>query len=124
MLAFVGPPPKEKPLVMHLDDNPLNNNLSNLRYGSNRDNFMDSVSKGRKKYLPAMLGASHPKSKKVYQFSLSGEFIAVFNSSGEAQRSTGFNQSTICHAIKKKIQAWGFLWSYSQHLLAEANSKS
>lgn len=39
--AFYGPPPPDRPLVLHWDDNPANNNLTNLRYGSPADNGLD-----------------------------------------------------------------------------------
>ena len=41
LLAFVGPPPEGKSLALHYDDDPSNNNLSNLRWGSHRDNAED-----------------------------------------------------------------------------------
>lgn len=54
--AFVGPCPAGH-LVMHLDDDPTNNTLSNLRYGTPQENLDDMVSKGR-----SAKGESHPKS--------------------------------------------------------------
>ena len=44
--AFVGPPPQGKPLALHWDDNPQNNALSNLRWGSYSDNAKDSIRNG------------------------------------------------------------------------------
>ena len=54
--AFVGPCPAGQ-LVMHLDDDPSNNTLSNLRYGTPQENLDDMVAKGR-----SAKGESHPKS--------------------------------------------------------------
>lgn len=34
---------------MHLDDNPLNNKVSNLKWGTQKDNVRDAISKGRLK---------------------------------------------------------------------------
>lgn len=34
-------------VVMHLDDNPLNNVLSNIKWGTQKDNWDDMMSKGR-----------------------------------------------------------------------------
>lgn len=39
--AFIGPQPPGKPLVLHWDDDPSNNNVSNLRWGDRRDNATD-----------------------------------------------------------------------------------
>jgi hypothetical protein len=33
--------------VMHLDDNPTNNHISNLRWGTHLDNMRDKINKGR-----------------------------------------------------------------------------
>ena len=42
MEAFVGPRP-DGAMVCHWDDNPANNHVSNLRYGTASDNMMDRV---------------------------------------------------------------------------------
>ena len=42
MLSFVGPKPDNQE-VRHLDDNKLNNNISNLVYGTSKQNSIDSV---------------------------------------------------------------------------------
>ncbi len=43
--AFLGPRPP-RAYVLHNDGNPLNNVLSNLRYGDARSNFADAVAHG------------------------------------------------------------------------------
>lgn len=43
LLAFVGPPPEGKHLARHLDDNRLNNKLSNLAWGDDLDNTRDAI---------------------------------------------------------------------------------
>ena len=54
--AFVGPCPTDH-VVMHLDDDPSNNALTNLRYGTPQDNLDDMVAKGR-----SVRGEDHPRS--------------------------------------------------------------
>lgn len=44
--AFVGPRPK-KMVCRHLDGNSLNNNLSNLKWGTPKENAQDMVKHGR-----------------------------------------------------------------------------
>ena len=44
--AFVGPAPEDKPLGLHWDDDPANNCLGNLRWGSRSDNMHDRVRNG------------------------------------------------------------------------------
>lgn len=45
-LAFLGEPPKDKPLVCHNDGNPKNNASDNLRWGSASDNMFDKTKHG------------------------------------------------------------------------------
>jgi hypothetical protein len=46
LAAFVGPRP-EGAEVLHWDDNPRNNELNNLRYGTRSENLRDLVRNGR-----------------------------------------------------------------------------
>jgi len=44
--AFI-PNPDNYPVVMHLDDDKVNNHVENLRWGTQKDNIRDMYSKGR-----------------------------------------------------------------------------
>lgn len=37
--AFYGPPPNEKSVVIHIDENALNNKSSNLKWGTQKENL-------------------------------------------------------------------------------------
>lgn len=37
--AFLGPRPSKSSVVMHLDDNPLNNRVDNLKWGTQKENL-------------------------------------------------------------------------------------
>jgi len=39
--------PENKPLVCHIDDNPSNNSLENLWWGTHKENMHDMIKKGR-----------------------------------------------------------------------------
>lgn len=41
------PNPENKPCVCHVDDNPLNNDVNNLFWGTHNDNMQDAVKKNR-----------------------------------------------------------------------------
>lgn len=57
LLAFVGPrPPGGEGL--HYDDDPTNNSLRNLRWGTRSDNLHDAVRNGR-----ALIGSKHRAAK-------------------------------------------------------------
>lgn len=46
LMAWVGPPPDGKPFAIHGDDDPSNNTLTNLRWGSRLDNAADRQRNG------------------------------------------------------------------------------
>ena len=46
-MTFKGHPPENKPYVRHYDGNPKNNQLCNLRFGSQSDNEKDKKRHGR-----------------------------------------------------------------------------
>lgn len=58
-------------------------------------------------------GSNNNNSKKVIQYSLTGNFIEVFNSRSEAEVKTGIKQSLICGCVNmKRIKsAGGFIWT-------------
>ena len=45
-LAFLGPRPTPETEIRHLDDDPTNNALANLAYGTRSDNLVDRVRNG------------------------------------------------------------------------------
>lgn len=59
LLAFAGPPPAGKPYCLHRDGTRDNNHISNLRWGSQKENMADCVQNGR----VAWDGAGNGRSK-------------------------------------------------------------
>lgn len=54
-LAWLGPPPFPGAVVRHRDDNKHNNRLSNLAWGTQKDNMQDAIRNGHS------LGGYRPK---------------------------------------------------------------
>lgn len=54
--------------------------------------------------------------KRVYQFTIDGEFIAEYDSCSFAGVSTGIHNGTISHAARYNKTAGGFLWVYSDNV--------
>lgn len=52
LLTFVGPRPSDKPHIRHLDDDPSNNKLSNIVYGTAQENALDRERARKAKGLP------------------------------------------------------------------------
>lgn len=90
MLTFVG---KSNLTVNHIDENTLNNTLSNLEYLSNADNIRYS------------------KCKKVNQYTLNKEFIKTWDSIVDAQNKLHIGHiSQVCNGMRKS--AGGFGWKF------------
>lgn len=52
--------------------------------------------------------------KKIYQYTLNGEFVKEWESTIAAQKELGYNNAVICNCLKGNLaQAYNFLWVYS-----------
>lgn len=51
LMSFVGLPEADQ-ITRHLDGNPMNNNLTNLRWGTHKENQQDSIKHGTKSDPP------------------------------------------------------------------------
>jgi len=100
MQTYKGKPPADKPIVLHLDDDPANIELSNMVYGSKKDNTQDCIEKGR----------FSNKAVSIQQISLDGDIIKTYKSVYEAWKLTGISYLTILGASKRGIIAKGFYW--------------
>jgi hypothetical protein len=117
LLAFKGLPPEGKNIGMHIDDNPANNSLGNLKWGSESDNVKDAFDKGRKSAPKPWLGKSgesNPHSKKINQLDASGTVINTFVGIYEAHRQTKINRSCISACcLGNRKSSGGFRWKYA-----------
>ena len=69
----------------------------------------------KKKIAESKFGNHYAPTKPVLQFSKSGEFIAEYPSTKEAERQTGCNQGHICACCKGKLKSTGgYIWGYKE----------
>lgn len=125
--AFL-PNPENKPFIDHII--PLSNGgkdeLSNLRWCTQEENMNNE--KTLQNLSNAFTGRKHTDewkennskilrncpttSKRVFQYTLDGEFVKEWESMSEAERN-GFLTSGICQCCKGKRKSYkGYIWSY------------
>lgn len=98
--------------VNHIDENKENNNYKNLewcnnKYNSNHGTRNKRISNSRKQQC-----------KKIYQFSLNGDFIKEWENIYEIISALKIQKSSIyrcCEGIYK--QAGGYVWKYKKALV-------
>ena len=97
--AFNGPIPEEME-INHIDENKLNNSLSNLSLVTPREN---------------MNWGSRPEkyAKPILQYDKNGNFIKEWRSGRSIQCELGFAQSNISQCARgEKKAAYGFVWVF------------
>ena len=100
-IAFIDNPGK-KPQVNHIDENKLNNDLSNLEWCTGRENLVHGT---RTKRVAEKL------SKKVIQLDLNDNILNVFKSMRQAERETGIDATSISACCNGKRKSAGrFKW--------------
>lgn len=116
LLAFIGIPPIGKELCMHLDDNPSNNVLTNLQWGSNSENEKQAYARGRKTAprIYGVTGSKHSSSKKVIQMDMAGNHIKLHLSISEAGTYCNVKANNISSClIGKQFTSGGYRWKYA-----------
>ena len=100
-------PPKY--VIAYKDNDPLNCKIENLILKTFSDNIKQFYQEGK---------LSNPNKKEVAQYTPQGELIAIYPSTIEAGRKTGFpaTQISVCASGKSKRKLYhGFIWKYTQH---------
>lgn len=107
--------------VNHVDENKLNNSLSNLEWVSHKENInhgtaiarrvVNSDFSGSNNPMYGRKGKKNPRSKSVKQFSLDGSFIAEFECAAIAGKLLNINPSGICRCANGYLQSCGgYIW--------------
>ncbi len=99
--AFIDNP-EGKPCVNHIDENKLNNDLSNLEWCSVRENNIHGTRTKR---------SSETRSKKVIQLDLNDNALNEFESMKQAGQETGTSAGDISKCCNgKRKSAGGYKW--------------
>lgn len=108
--AFI-PNPNNYKEINHKDENPSNNNVDNLEWCDHKYN----INYGTCIQRMSQSNTNNPLiSKKVYQYTINGVFIAEYPSTREAARQTGFSKTGISEACRGNFeQLNGYIWKYN-----------
>ena len=100
-IAFIDNP-EEKPQVNHIDENKLNNDLSNLEWCTVRENLVHGT---------RMKRIAEKNFKKVIQLDLNDNVLNVFESIKQAGQETGVFATSISACCNGRIKSsGGFKW--------------
>ena len=115
--------PRNKPCIDHIDGNPFNNHVDNLRWVTHSENNNNPITKQRQsksasKPMTGKFGANNHLSKAVLMLK-NGVVIKEYQSINLAERD-GFNNSLIvrcCKGLRKKHK--GYEWDKMEFALQE-----
>lgn len=103
--AFI-PNPNNLPEVNHIDENKHNDSVQNLEWCSRSYNINHGTRNKR---------VGNHYIKRVYQYSLNGKLIKVFNSLSEAAKANNYlvgNMSVACRKVKEGATCNNYFFSY------------
>jgi hypothetical protein len=111
------PNPYNKPEVNHKNGKKRINRSSNLEWVTRSENMKHGFKTGLiSKSMVGRTGKKHWRSKEVHQILKECRgVIAVFESTGDAARKTGYNSHSIQDACAGRLKTYkGFIWKYNQ----------
>jgi hypothetical protein len=114
--AFI-PNPEGKPEVDHIDNNKRNNDVSNLRWVTHKENQNNTITRARmledtSRFI-SQKGADNPFSRKVRMYSLDGEYARTFDCLSDAAEFVGISCDGIGKVCRgERFSAGGFIWAY------------
>lgn len=110
--------------IHHIDENKLNNRVSNLVRMDRNEHMKVHYVHGSNAYNTLVNRNKYVNPKKVYQFYKDGEYIGCFENAKEASDFTGVCQRNILQVAnrdeyrpgKRRYTAGGYIWSFDKEI--------
>lgn len=111
-LSFI-PNPKEKPQVNHIDEDSLNNSLSNLEWCTPKENCNHGTRLERIRNLIDYEVVAKKNSKPIIQMNMQGQIVMRWDSITACKNKLGYDKSNIVKVLKGKAKtSYGYKWTY------------
>ncbi len=118
--AFI-PNPEGKPCIDHINTDPTDNRVGNLRWVTHKENSNNPITlsnmSNARKGKPGLKGDKNKYSKKVLQFDLEGNFIKEWDCLHQIEETIGLSHIQVSRCCRGKYKtSGGYIWKFKKEV--------